>query len=325
MSFKEDFHRMLDGKTPVSDIPYSIWMPAEGSPPPGTVGVMAEIFAASAPTPGYNAWGVELAADEFCGIMPVPGKFMLTDVTKWRDVVKAPYLYDFDWAAAAERDLAKLDWDPETQVTSMFGAGGAYFLSMSYFMGFEGAMLAMYDAPEAVHEMLDYICDYDCWIIDNLIKYYPFVEVMGIGDDNATEMNPFISIPMFREFLLPRYKRLADKLKDAGKVISYHNCGRCEDFMDDMVDIGVNIWNAATPRNDLVAFKEKTGNKVILEFMPRYYADQTPEEVRQQTIEMIDKYAPGGALVWSGFAMVEELDAVITDVLNTYGKGYYAE
>ena len=332
MSYREDFFRMLEGKTPVADIPYSRFvMPGEETDyVPGSVGIMPEISNFGAfDDEGKNAWGVPYEIDVWgTGYMPAPGKHILTDVTKWKDIIKAPYRYDYDWAGEAERVMANLPWDPETQIISTFGLAGAYFLSMSGFMGFDGTMLAMYDEPDAVHELLDYICDYDIWVLENILKYYPKIDVMGIGDDNATEMNPFISIPMFREFLLPRYKRLTTLIKEHGKAIAYHNCGRCEDFMDDMVDIGVDVWNAATHRNDLRAFKDRTGNKVILEFMPRFLVSLTEDELRQKVIDYIDDLAPGGALVWSGWVMDpsdkgKALDAVIVDVLTTYGKGYY--
>jgi hypothetical protein len=334
MSYKEDFLRMLEGKTPVSDVLYSVMMlePDPEAEPPGVVGVFSSAFGGFGPRDdGKDAWGVPCQIDCYgTGFMPAPGQFILTDVTEWRDVIKAPYNHDIDWEAVSAADVANLVYDPETQLTSMFGAGGNYFLSLAGFMGFEGAMLAMYDEPDALHELLDYLCDYDCWRIDNLTKHYPFIDIMGMGDDNATEKNPFISIEMFREFLLPRYKRVADKLKEAGKIISYHNCGRCEDFMDDMVDIGVQVWNCATPVNDLKAFKAKYDNKIILEVLPRVLIDSTEEQVRQLVRDTVDAYAPGGAFIWAGGSLTmnqemgAHIDAWMKDEIMTYGKGFYA-
>ena len=331
MSYREDFFRMLAGKTPVSDVMFNRMgvYEVEGEVN-GVVSIMPELSSFGAfDAEGKNAWGVPYEIDvNGTGYMPAPGKFILTDVTKWRDIVRAPYRYDFDFAAAAERDMANLKFDPETQVTSMFGAGGGYFLSMSGFMGFEGTMFAMYDEPDAVHELLDYLCDYDIWMLDNYLKHYKNIDIMGMGDDNATELNPFISYGMFKEFLLPRYKRVADKLKENGIIISYHNCGRCEDFMDDMVDIGVQIWNCATPVNDLNAFKEKYDNKIILEVMPRLYPDSSEDEIRQQVRDTLDKYAPGGAFIWIGSASTMnpehgKIDTWAYDEVKKYGKDFY--
>jgi len=330
MPYREDFFRMLEGKTPVADVAF-YQMDMTGMLNCGYKMVMPERndFAAVA-IEGKNSWGVPYQIDDFgTGFMPAPGKFILKDVTKWKEVAIAPYDYDYDWAAAAERDLAAQTWDPETQVSGMFGIGGAFFLSLSGFMGFEGTMLAMYDEPEAMHEFLDYLCDYDVWVFENILKHYNTIDVMGIGDDNATEINPFISYDMFKEFLLPRYKRLADLVTGEGKILSYHNCGRCEDFMDDMVAIGTQVWNCATPVNDLMGFKKKYDSKVIMEVSARFYPGATEEETRQQVRDTIDAYAPGGAFIWiSGAATMNpeiggQVDEWIYDEVEKYGKGFY--
>lgn len=333
MTFREDFFRMLDGKTPVSDIPYYSLDMAPASEPGGMALIMPDCFgmAAMAAT-GKNLWGVPYKIDEFgTGFMPAPGEFILKDVTKWRDVVKAPLDDSYDWALAAERDLAMQKWNPETQVSaSFFALVGGFFISLSSFLGFENTMLSMYDEPEAVHELLDYLCDYDIWLLDNFLDNYKGIDIIGMGDDNATEINPFISYDMFKEFLLPRYKRVADKIKEHDKIVLYHNCGRCEDFMDDFVDIGVQVWNCATDRNDLNAFKAKHGNKIILEYTPRVFPDAPEEVTRQQVRDDIDKFAAGGAFIWLVNSMTNNpeiggnLSRWITDEVSTYGKGYYA-
>jgi len=331
MSYKEDLFRMLDGKTPVSDVAYYLFEPPPGFEGNGVV-MLGSSYSGFGPGPdGKNDWGVPLKLDVFgIGFMPEPGQIILPDITKWRDVIKAPYRYDFDFAAAAEQDMARLDYDPETQVVTMFGGGGGYFLQLVSFMGFEGAMLAMYDEPEAVHELLDYLCDYDCWLVENYLKHYTKADIMGMGDDTATELNPFMSLEFFREFLLPRYKRVADKIREYGKIVSYHNCGRCEDYMDDMVDIGVQIWNAATTKNDLNAFKAKHGNRIVMDVNPRFDPYAPEEGVRQKVRDVIDTYAPNGAFVWIGGSTIpttelgKRVDAWILDEVLSYGKGFYA-
>ena len=58
-----------------------------------------------------NEFGVESVSvpDAEGGSIPVPGKFILEDITKWRDVIKAPSLEGIDWEAAARRDLKDFD------------------------------------------------------------------------------------------------------------------------------------------------------------------------------------------------------------------------
>jgi hypothetical protein len=165
--------------------------------------------------------------------------------------------------------------------------------------------------------------------LERILKYYPQIDVIGFGDDNATDLNPFFSYQHFTEFFLPRYKRVYKLALDDGRVISYHNCGRCEDFMDDFVDIGTKVWNCATPANDINAFKARHGNKIFCEVVPRVYPDATEEELRQVVRDTVDLYAPGGAFVWIGSvgAMAADLreraDNILFDEIAKYGKGFY--
>ena len=64
--------------------------------------------------PGYHVdeFGVEYIGKEgvFGGTpLPMPGKFLLHDIRRWRDVIKAPDLSDVDWA------IIKLLYNPKIQ------------------------------------------------------------------------------------------------------------------------------------------------------------------------------------------------------------------
>ena len=109
MSYREDFFRMLEGKTPVSDVPYYRMggYEAEGKIN-GAITIQPELATATpVRATGKNRWGIEHELDvNGTGYIPKPGNFILKDVTKWKDVVKAPYVKDYDFKAAAERDMA---------------------------------------------------------------------------------------------------------------------------------------------------------------------------------------------------------------------------
>ena len=332
MSYREDFFRMLEGKTPVSDVAYyRMGTYAVEGQPNGVVRLQPEL-ANSTPvaTTGKNRWGIEHELDFLgTGFIPKPGDFKLKDVTKWKDVVKAPYVENYDFKAEVDRTLATLNFDPKTQILQLSGLGGGYFLQLVSFMGFEGAMIAMAEEPEATFELISYFCDHDCWLVDNYLTHLKGkVDYIGFGDDNATESNPFMSYDMFKKLLLPNYKRVFDVARKHGVIISYHNCGRCEDFMQDFVDIGTQIWNCATPVNDLKAFKEKYDNKIIVELMPRIYPNANEEQTRKQVRDAIDAYAPGGAFIWIGSSSTNNpegraVDEWVYDEVSKYGKNFY--
>ncbi len=107
------------------------------------------------PKGGFDPWGVPYVASdavEFAA-MPRPSDFILTDVTKWRDVIKAPDYSGFDWEAAAKADWAKFVKNPD--VTSLTIAGFAdFFQQFVGMMGFTQALMALYEEREEVKHCL---------------------------------------------------------------------------------------------------------------------------------------------------------------------------
>jgi hypothetical protein len=84
-----------------------------------------------------------------------------------------------------------------------------------------------------------------------------------------------------------------------------HNCGRCEDFIDDWMDYGVGSWNPAQVTNDLDAIKKKYGNKMVLigcwdSQGPAGWPGASEALVRQTVRDTIDRHAAGGGFMFWG-------------------------
>ena len=213
---------------------------------------------------GKDIWGVEYITSHEAagGLLPKTWDFLLDDVTKWRDVIKAPSLDDIDWEMMCKKDLEMSHVDRTKTALSM-NAGTGYFQQLMAFMGFTEGLCALFDEPEECMALFEYLSDFYCKVIENTIDYYK-PDVFTIADDTAAWGNPFVSLDMFEEFFLPLYKKEIDYAKDRGIPVAYHNCGKCEVFIDDMVNIGIDSWNPAQICNNLDAIQEKYGNKLVL-------------------------------------------------------------
>ena len=91
---------------------------------------------------------------------------------------------------------------------------------------------------------------------------------------------------MYRDILMPVYMKLTQAARDRGLPIQFHNCGRCEDFYDDMLKLGVVYTDPAQTTNDLLAAKEKYGTKLVFcggwdWDLPEHAPQVTEEAVRQ--------------------------------------------
>ena len=333
---KQTYMRRTRGECP-EYVPIYTMMQIPGMPP-----VAASMFSPSilgafrGPQGGIDPWGVKYVTSESTnnGAIPEPNNFILDDITRWRDVLKKPDYSHVDWEALAKKDLEMSGIDP-TQTALVLNAQAGVFQELVAFMGFTEGLCAMYEEPEEVKAMFDFITDVYLETQNAFMDYYK-PDIYYILDDSATQKNPFISLDMFREFLMPYYKKMAKPAIDRGIPIQFHNCGRCEDFLDDMVnDLGVRIWDPAQTMNDLAAIKKKYGNKLAMvggwDFkVPDSWPEVDEEWVRSTVRHSIDTLAPGGGYAFSGAVLGEAGDETtmkvngwVADEAEKYGRQFY--
>jgi hypothetical protein len=321
---KENFMRMIDGKTPqsVPVLTMGSSLPDLPTPPILSVGPlmgmmadMMDAMAAGKPLPDRvtNEWGVIMVCNKECtgGMLPEPVKFMLKDIHDWKKIIKAPpplETSDSWWADKAKKDIefSRID---RTQTLASAGISYSPFTHLINFMGFNEGLCALFEDPEEVKELLNWQCDYYMPITEKVIKYYQ-PDFVTLFDDTATRRNPFFSVEMYRDIFKPLYRRLTKPFVDKGIWVEFHNCGRCEDFVPDMCDFGVRAWDPAQTDNDLVNLKKKNAISALggWDFVPPADGNITEEIVRQQARDTLNKYAPGGRYAFFGNIMTETGD-----------------
>ncbi len=287
------------------------------------------------PGPAKDIWGVmHVPVPEAAGAkIPEPSNFILKDIRQWRDVIKAPDISDIDWEAMAKKDLENLKINREETALS-FGMHVGYFQNLMGFMGFSEGLCAMYEEPDEVKELFQYMADFFVAVVKKFIEYYKpdFVE---LTDDTATALNPFVSLDMFRDMIKPYHYQQNKPAIDAGIPIVHHNCGRCEDQIDDWLDIGIVAWNPAQVMNDLDGIKKKYGNKLGLigcwdSSGPAGWDNATEELVKAEVRKTIDRFAPGGGFCFWGSAYgpvgdvaTENRKRWLTEAYDEYGRTFY--
>ncbi len=328
---KENYLMTLRGEVPE-------WVPRNGYRSPGHApAVMGAgpsfLNERRTRTGGFDIWGVEYVTTVETGGMaiPKPGKFLLDDITKWRDVIKAPDISNIDWESMAKKDMANID---RTQSAVSYRSHVGYFQQLCNFMGFNEGLMAMIEEPEEVLELFEYMNAFYMEIARKTWEYYR-PDVWSITDDTATAMNPFISLETYRQLVKPFHAREASIGRENGLPINMHNCGRCEDFIDDWREFGVTAWNPAQTMNDLKGIKAKYGNSLVLigcwdSSGPAGWPGATEETVKQAVRDCIDTYAPGGGFMFwaSTYGAPDDQDFLnrarwITEEYDAYGRTFY--
>ena len=92
-----------------------------------------------------------------------------------------------------------------------------FYSTLRELMGTEESLIAFYDKPDFVHNILQYCTDY---IIRLYVKALQNTEInidyVQIPEDLACKNAPLFSPYIFKEFLFPYYKRLISKMKEFG-------------------------------------------------------------------------------------------------------------
>lgn len=257
---------------------------------------------------GIDLWGVNWVgnAETANGLIPEPGNFILDDITRWREVIHAPDLSTIDPEEDYRKQLAGWEKWGSTRETSAvtINLHAGYFQDLVSFMGFENAFLAMYEEPDEVYALMDYICDFYCRVLD---LYMPVVkpDIVGLMDDAASERSLFMSPQMYEDLFLPFHRRQAKYGVDLGLPVTMHCCGHAEELIDLWLSIGVKGWNPAQPSNDLAGIKKKYGNSLVLQGgwgtnNRLLSADVTDEEIRQSIRDTFEMLAPGGGFCYGG-------------------------
>lgn len=108
----------------------------------------------------------------------------------------------------------------------------------------------------------------------------------------------------FRRFMYPYDTAVVEAAKEAGFLVSYHNCGCGQAFIEEMADTGAHSLETLTPKTssgdfDLAESKRRVGDRITLNggFNERILPEGRPGEVRDEVRRCIDAAGAGGRYV----------------------------
>lgn len=191
--------------------------------------------------------------------------------------------------------------------------------------GMENTLCDFYENPECVHRLLDAICDFHCEAIARGGKELN-ADAIWTTDDIGMQTGPMFSLQVFREFFKPRYAKMIKTAHDHGMHFWLHTCGNVEIFLDDFVEIGLDVIHPIQKYTmDETKIAAKYGGK--LSFWSGMDVQQilpfgTPEDVRAEVRFMIDTYdrPDGGCLITAGNGITP--DAPTENILAFYDETY---
>jgi hypothetical protein len=242
------------------------------------------------PKPGtetVNGWGItnRWGAGQ-------PGSFpvhddahrVLKDITKWKEVVKAPNLDfpDSDWADSIKAVEAV---DRKETFATAFVAPGL-FEQCHHLQGMIQCLENFYEEPEAMKDLIAYLTDYELRYAADICSHLK-VDAIFHHDDWGSHTSSFLSPDMFEEFFLDSYKKIYGYYKQHGVEIIVHHCDSyAANLVPSMIKMGIDVFQGCVTTNDVPDLVKKYGGKISfmgdLDNGVMDKEDWTPELIRKE-------------------------------------------
>lgn len=210
-----------------------------------------------------NEWGVTTRWPEGqLGAFPVHDDehIVVKDITKWKETVKAPNVKhpEADWATAIAEANAV---DRNDQYVTAFVAPGI-FENVHYLMSMEEALMAFYEEPESMHELIDYLVEYELKLAKEFIDHiHP--DAIFHHDDWGSQINSFMSPDMFEEFFVPAYKKIYGYYKENGvELVIHHSDSYGANLVPAMIEMGIDIWQGVMTTNNVPELIKEYGGQI---------------------------------------------------------------
>ena len=173
-----------------------------------------------------------------------------TSMPEWLDfAVKTPA--DLQRVLDEHFDMARLEerfppeWEARVKKAAASDAliltdGGCFYWTLRSLAGVEYASYLFYDAPELVDELFERYCLVTLEGIRRAAKLVR-IDLIGFGEDIGFKTGPLVSPVMFRQFILPRYKRIMDLAHSYGINLTWYDSdGDVRQFIPDYLSVGIN-------------------------------------------------------------------------------------
>lgn len=186
---------------------------------------------------------------------------LIKDVEEWAQVVVPPDPRSFpegEWDAYLER-VASVDRADQFVTASMITG---VFEKLHYMMGMDNACINLLEEPNAMHELIDVITDWEIEVAKLQIERFQ-PDALYHHDDFGTQVSTLMSPATFREFFVPAYQRIYGFYKDNGvQLVVHHSDSYAETLVPDFIDMGIDIWQGVLDTNDISGMVERYGGQI---------------------------------------------------------------
>ena len=169
--------------------------------------------------------------------------------------------------------------------------------------GFENVLMDVAAEPDFFEELLDRLTDQFLAYVDFTCKSLPDIDAVFFGDDWGDQRGVIVGPERWRRYFKPRWAKIYDRVHSYGKVTMSHCCGSVVDIMDDVIEIGLDVFESMQPEargmnpyelkkqwGDKITFWGCLGSQSTLAF-------GTPREIQAEVRKLCREMGKGGGYI----------------------------
>jgi uroporphyrinogen decarboxylase len=244
-------------------------------------------------------------------LSPISGSFVPTHYPMRDADMGRLEEYDFspmhEWELGILQQRAKQLYE-ETEYAIFGWLGGSVFEATHYLLGFEEAMSRIMDDRPFMDRLFTRLTEQ---AVRNVERYLDavgeYIQVIGFYDDFGIQTGPMISPALFRELIKPHLRQIYERVHAISDArIFLHTCGSVYDFMEDFIEIGVDILNpvqTSAVRMEPETLKREFGDRIVFwgggcdvqRVLPLGSSDEVRSDVRRR----VEILGDGGGFVFA--------------------------
>lgn len=175
---------------------------------------------------------------------------------------------------------------------------GSLYGWLRNWMGVERISVAFYRDPDWVAEMMDTLVDLWIKIIRKALRDVK-VDFATWWEDMCYNRGPLISVKHFEEFMVPRYRKVTEVLREYGVYINIVDCdGDISLLVPGWLKAGINCMFPLEARYiNIYRLREEFGNKLLLMGGVNKFALISGEKAITRELEGLTSLLKGGGYI----------------------------
>lgn len=212
--------------------------------------------------------GVRVLRHKFMSSIPMHVGHLLTDRESW----KQHYLPKLDpfsprrFPATWNERVAR--WKNPNRPNCLTLPGGSLYGWIRNWMGVEAVSYAVYDDPAWFEEMVDTVFHLIHSVLSRALECGVQFDNCGMWEDMCYSGGPLLGVEHFKQYLVPRYRKLTELLNKHGVKVVWLDCdGNIEKLIPHWLDAGVNCMfpiEVGTWGADPVKMRKEYGKELLL-------------------------------------------------------------